>query len=179
MKSGMFGGIKVNDFKNDLEYSLDSTEDKLFNEFYFKAFPNLREIEVCNDMERQRKGIDKILHFNNGNWFSIDEKKRRSDYGDILLEIWSVDKKKRGWLFTCQCDYIVYAIMPSLKVYLLPTILLKKAWVTNSEKWIQYTPKIAENKGYVTESRAIKVDELLSAIANEMSNYLLLLPIEK
>jgi hypothetical protein len=170
MRNGQFGGIKVNDFKTDLEYSLEASEDKMFNEFYYKAFPNLNEIEVCEDMERQRKGFDKILHFKNGNWFAVDEKKRRKNYDDILLEIWSVDNKKRGWLFTCQCDYIVYAIMPTKKIYLLPTILLKKAWLTNQNKWINYKPIIAENKGYVTESRAIKTGELISAIKNEMVN---------
>jgi len=168
MKIGKFGAIKVNDFKVDLEWSLDSSEDELFNDFYYKAFPNIKEIEFCEDMERQRKGFDKIIHFQNGNWFAIDEKKRRVDYGDILLEIWSVDKKKRGWLYTCQCDYIVYAIMPTKKIYLLPTLLLKKAWITNKDKWINYKPIIARNKTYVTESRSIKTDELLSAISNEM-----------
>jgi len=159
----------VNDFSVDLEYSLDSSEDKMFNEFYYKAFPNIKEIEFCEDMERQRKGFDKIIHFNNGNWFAIDEKKRRVDYGDILLEIWSVDNRKRGWLYTCQCDYIVYAIMPTKKIYLLPTLLLKKAWITNKDKWIKYKPIIAINDGYVTESRAIEIKELLSAISYEMS----------
>lgn len=168
MINGKFGAIKVNDFYKDLEWSLDSAEDKLFNEFYYKAFPNLKEIEFCEDMERQRKGFDKILHFNNGNWFAIDEKKRRVDYGDVLLEVWSVDKIKRGWLFTCQCDYIVYAIMPTRKVYLLPSILLKKAWLTNQNKWLNAKPILAKNKGYVTESRAIKIEELLLAIKSEM-----------
>lgn len=168
MTNGKCGEIKVNDFKIDLEWSLDSSEDKLFNDFYYKAFPNIKQIEFCEDMERQRKGFDKIIHFENGNWFAIDEKKRRIDYGDILLEIWSVDRKKRGWLYTCQCDYIVYAIMPTKKVYLLPTVLLKKAWITNRDKWIKYKPIIARNKTYVTESRSIKTDELLSAISNEM-----------
>lgn len=163
----------MNDFKTDLEWSLDSSEDELFNDFYYKAFPNLKEIEFCEDMERQRKGFDKILHFKNGNWFAIDEKKRRVDYGDILLEIWSVDRKKRGWLFTCQCDYIVYAIMPTSKIYLLPTILLKKAWITNQNKWIKYKPIIAYNESYITESRAIKVEELLNAITFEMTQDLL------
>jgi len=160
----------VNDFRTDLEWSLDSAEDTLFNDFYYKAFPNIKEIEFCEDIERQRKGFDKIIHFNNGNWFAIDEKKRRVDYGDILLELWSVDRKKRGWLYTCQCDYIVYAIMPTNKIYLLPTVLLKRAWITNKDKWINMKPIIAQNNGYVTESRAIKINELLNAIAKEMCN---------
>lgn len=158
----------MNNFKEDLAYSLDSKENLLFNDFYFKTFPNLKYVEFCEDMKRQKQGIDKVLHFKNGNSFTIDEKKRRGNYGDILLEIWSKDNKKRGWLFTSKCDYIVYAIMPIKKVYLLPTILLKRAWVTNSKKWLKYKPIIAENDGYITESRAIKPKELFQAINNEM-----------
>lgn len=169
MINGKFGAIKVNDFRFDLEWSLDRADDEMFNEFYQKAFPNLKEIEFCEDAERQRRGFDKILHFKNGNWFAIDEKKRRVDYGDILLEIWSVDKIKRGWLYTCQCDYIVYAIMPAQKIYLLPAILLKKSWITNKDKWMKYKPIIARNKNYITESRAINTNELLTAISDEMT----------
>jgi len=170
MKNGKFGGIKqMNNFYKDLEWSMDAKEDEMFNLFYKKVFPNIKEIEFCKDMGRQRKGIDKIIHFKNGKEISIDEKKRRVDYGDILLEIWSVDNKKRGWLYTCQCDYIVYAIIPKKTIYLLPTLLLKKAWVTNMEKWLKYKKIIAYNENYKTESRAIKTEELLNAISKEMT----------
>lgn len=170
MKNGQYGEMKYNEFKQDLEYSFDSSEDEVLNEFYRRKFPNLKSIKFCDDLQTQRKGVDKILYFNNGNSFTIDEKKRRSDYGDILLEIWSIDRKKRGWLFTTQCDYIVYIILSSKKIYFLPTILLKRAWVSNSAKWLKYPPIIAQNNGYKTESRAIKPEELLNAIKKEMSD---------
>ena len=89
----------MNNFKADLQYSLEERENEMFDNFYYRIFPNIAEIKFCEDMETQRKGIDKIIIFKNGNSFTIDEKKRRVDYGDILLELWSVyEKRKRGWL---------------------------------------------------------------------------------
>lgn len=159
----------MNYFKVDLEYSLESSENEMFDNFYYRVFPGIKEISFAEDMETQRKGIDKVIYFESGNSFTIDEKKRRVDYGDILLELWSVDKKKRGWLFTSQCDYIVYAVMPTNKIYLLPTILLKKAWYENQECWeSRYRYIYAQNEGYVTTSIAIPTQILLNAISNEM-----------
>ena len=164
----------MNNFKADLEYSLEAREDELFNNLYYRAVPGIEKIEFAEDMATQRNGIDKILHFKSGYKVTIDEKKRRVDYGDILLELWSVyEKKKRGWLYYCKCDYIVYAVMPSKKVYLLPVLLLKKSWVANQMRWQQeYKVVNAYNRGYVTKSIAIPVDILLSAIAKEMNQQL-------
>jgi len=176
-RGGWHGGMKYNDFDIDLKYSLEARENELFDTFYYRVFSNLRDIELVMDKERQRKGIDKILYFNNGKQVSIDEKKRRKDYGDILLELWSVwEEKKKGWLLTAQCDYIVYAVMPSKKVYLLPTLLLGKAWEKNKGTWVEkakdknngfYIVK-ALNKRYSTISIAIPTEILLSSITEEM-----------
>lgn len=81
-----------NDFQHDLEFSL---EDELFNQMYYKKFPHLEQIEIVSDIEQQKKGIDKILHLEGGKTIFIDEKKRRKDYGDILIEEYSdFDNKK-------------------------------------------------------------------------------------
>lgn len=164
--------MKYSDFHADLEYSLEERENEMFDAFYYRVFPGLKLIEFAEDMETQRKGIDKILHFESGRQVTIDEKKRREDYGDILLELWGVwEKRKRGWLHTCQCDYIIYAVMPSRKVYLLPSILLKRAWLTNRLLWKppKYREVVAHNPGYTTKNIAIPTQELLAAITNEMT----------
>jgi len=162
--------MRYNDFNTDLQYSLDERESEIFDRFYYRIFPGLKFIELVKDLETQKKGIDKILHFKNGKTVTIDEKKRRTDYGDILLELWSVwEQRKYGWLYTCQCDYIVYAVMPTQKVYLLPSLLLKRAWLTNSREWLKKYKKIsADNKTYTTKSVAIPVNVLLKAISAEM-----------
>lgn len=166
--------MKFNDFTLDLEYSLEERENDLFDSFYYRVFPGLESIRFADDIETQKKGIDKILHFKSGYTVTVDEKKRRKDYGDILLELWSVwERRKRGWLYTCKCDYIVYAIMPSRKVYLLPTLLLKKAWLKNQIKWgKEYKEITAYNEGYVTKNIAIPTEVLLEELSCEMKQTL-------
>lgn len=165
------GQPSINNFNNDLNYSLDKREDDLLNRFYNKAFPNIERIEFVSDLSSQKRGIDKIIYFKSGKQVTIDEKKRRKDYGDILLEIWSVlENKKRGWLYTCQCDYIVYIVLSIKRIYLLPALLLKKAWNKNKEKWLtKYRYKDAINKGYTTRNIPIPANELLEAITEQMT----------
>jgi hypothetical protein len=179
-----------NDFTPDLQYSLEERDNDLFDNFYRRIFPGISGIEFCNDLKTQKTGIDKIIHFSRGNKFTIDEKKRRKDHGDIALELWSIGHEdenknyigeKRGWLYYSVCDYIVYAVMPSLKVYLLPTILLKRAWYIYQTDWTQkakfkadsFKYAIAKNKGYDTQSICIPTGVLLDAISKEMSQKLL------
>lgn len=162
--------MKVNDFGVDLQYSLDQEECELLDCFYHRAFPSICRIELIEDLERQRRGMDKILHFNSGYQISLDEKKRRKDYGDILLETWSqYENLKRGWLYTAQCDYIVYAIMPTQIVYLLPVLLLKKAWHNNKDLWLNNHEGVqSHNKNYTTINIAIPINVLMEAIQAEM-----------
>ena len=166
--------MKYSDFQTDLEYSLITRESEMFDLFYQRVFPNVVRIELIEDEKLQRRGIDKVLHLANGQRIAIDEKKRRTNYSDILLELWSVyEKGKKGWLFTSYCHYVVYAIMPTQKVYLLPTILLRLAWEHNLVEWEQKYKKIeALNIGYKTVSIAIPPNILLPAISREMNQRL-------
>lgn len=162
----------MNDFHRDLEYSLELNENNAFDNFYKQSFPALVRIENVTDIELQKKGIDKILHLSNGKQLLVDEKKRRKDYGDILLEEYTdFDKKKVGWLGRHKhTDYIVYAVFPS-KVYLLPFVLLQRAWLHNYHTWLdEYGRKFAQNKYYRTSNIPIPKDTLLLAIRNEMDN---------
>lgn len=87
-----------------------------------------------------------------------------------MLETWSVwEQRKRGWLYTCKCDYIVYAVMPSNLIYLLPTLLLKKAWLKYQQKWATLYPETdAVNEGYITKNIAIPTEVLLAAVTEQM-----------
>ena len=104
--------MKFNEFHTDLEYSLNNRENEMFDEFYFRAFPSLARIELVEDLHLQKRGVDKILHLKNTKQILIDEKKRRKDYGDILLEEYSNwERKVVGWLGQDKhTDYIVYAL---------------------------------------------------------------------
>ena len=174
MIDGRYGETRYNDFHTDLQYSLDSREDKQLDYFYLTAFPHAERVEMVSyedNPELQKKGVDKIIHFANGRRVTVDEKKRRKDYGDILLEIYSnAEQKSAGWLFYSQCDYIVYAILPAGKIYLLPVLLLQMAWKKNRyEWWEKYPQKYADNKYYHTMNIAIPTEVLLTAIRREMT----------
>lgn len=169
MINGQHG--ETNNFNLDLRYSLENRDTEGLDKFYFKVFPNLEKIENVEDLGLQKKGIDKILHFKNEKKILIDEKKRRKDYGDILLEEYSdYDNKKVGWLGrTKHTDYIVYVIMESMTIYLLPFLLLQKAWISNYKNWSEkYERKFAQNNGYRTSNIPVPAEELLTAIKNEM-----------
>lgn len=162
-RNGQLG--EMNNFNTDLLYSLESNFDKTINEAYYHAFPHLVKINEVEDKERQMLGIDKELVFKNGNTVYVDEKKRRTDYGDILLEEYSNFETKRvGWLGKDKyTDYVVYVIMPSKKVYFLPFLLLQKVWLENYHEWlIKYGRKFADNGTYKTSSIPVPTEELLS-----------------
>ncbi len=166
----------MNNFNLDLKYSLDQRENELFDNFYYKIFKNIKEIELVKNIEIQKQGADKIIKFINGKQLLIDEKKRRVDYGDILLEEWSnYEERKIGWVADTnkKTDYIVYAIMPSKKVYLLPYNLLQMVWVKNYKKWkTTYGVLFAKNPNYRTSNIPIPVNILLDSIRNEMEGVL-------
>lgn len=163
------GESAINIFEDDLAYA---DNDDFFNEFYKKSFPNVQKIKTETDMDLQFKGIDKTLTFESGLEITIDEKKRRVDYGDILLEIKSNEQTGRlGWLYTAQCDYIAYAVMPTKTIYFLPMILLKMTWLEHGDEWIkQYGLKRAKNQGYVTVSVAVPTNILLNAMKEKVTN---------
>jgi len=160
----------LNDFHADLKYSLENRDDITLNDFYKKAFPLAESVAFCEDLTLQKKSIDKIIRFKNGKSVTVDEKKRRVDYGDILLELWSnKERKKAGWLFYSECDYIVYAVLPAGVAYLLPVLLLQMAWKNNRAEWERsYKKHLADNKLYRTENIAIPTNVLLYAISAEM-----------
>ena len=158
-------------FQMELAYSLEERGNEMFDKFYFRVFPHLKSIELVKDINLQKLGIDKILIFESNKRIFIDEKKRRKDYGDILLEEYSdFDNKKIGWLSRSKfTDYIVYALMDTKKIYLLPFQLLQLAWISNYGKWLnEYGRKFSNNENYRTSNIPIPTEILLESIKQEM-----------
>lgn len=162
----------MNDFKTDLEYSKNANDSELLNKFYHKFFPGIIKIEEVEDLTLQKTGIDKIMHFKGGMTITVEEKKRRVVYGDVALETKSVVKgnyEKPGWIFTCQSDFIAYAIMPTRKIYMLPTGVLKLSWMKNFYEWEErFETKSASNQGYHTEFVPIPKEVLFNSMGEEM-----------
>jgi hypothetical protein len=158
----------MNNFRDDLAFSHSAEGLKIWNEIYDSAFPNY--LSMNNQRENgqlQHAGIDRTIILNSGKAIYIDEKVRRVDYGDILLEYVSNDQKNtKGWaekpLF---CDYIAYAILPSGRCFLLPVPQLQKAWKENKDNWLKaYGTKKADNHFYNTLNCPIPTDVLLHSI---------------
>lgn len=159
----------TNNFHEDLRYSLDSSLEDFWEAIYHKAFHNLEHIEVCDNLELQKQGVDKVIYLSNGNVLYIDEKCRRKVYRDIALEtVSNTYTGAAGWINKdLQMDYLAYAFMPIKRAYLFSWPMLRKAWIENREEWQEkYRPIIAPNNGYTTISVPVPIKKLLIAVVN-------------
>jgi hypothetical protein len=157
----------MHDFKQCLTYSHRAEDLPIWEECYRQAFPTMRAmVNHREDGDHQRAGIDRSIVLANSKQITLDEKIRRKDYGDILLERWSnLEKKVPGWVVKpLLCDYIAYAIAPRGVCYLLPVIQLQAAWQENETTWQARRPVDAENPGYTTRSYPVSPTELFHAI---------------
>ena len=161
-----------NDFKKDLAFSHAAEDWAIWGKIYNKAFPgNHGFTNERKNGQAQHLGIDRTIILKSGKAIYIDEKVRRKDYGDILLEYVSNDKtKSKGWvekpLF---CDYIAYAILESNVCYLLPVPQLQKIWAENKSVWLKkYKTKSAQNKYYNTLNCPVPIAVLFSAIGQSL-----------
>ncbi len=154
----------MNNFKEDLEYSY--IDDDILNSVYKKFFITVKEIQTITNLAMQKRGIDKIITLTNGKTITIDEKKRRTKYNDILIEEWSsFEHETHGWIRKIECDYVVYIFMTTKEVYFLPVFLLKRAWLNNRDEWKKVYKRIeAINENYTTISWAIPIDVLIKAM---------------
>jgi hypothetical protein len=182
--------IKENNFKSDLEWSHARQDDEIFDEYYRNKFDGVLSIEKVDCLKLQKLGIDKVINQTFDRRITIDEKKRRESYTDVLIELFSVSKlptdppknpslgsllsrdgKRRGWAFKNNCDFIVYAIMPMQTLYLIPQKLLTIATRKHWKSWCQkYHHKCASNFTYWTVSVPVPTQHLFECLQNEMTD---------
>jgi len=176
---GLAGEIKLHNFFINKGKAEQHTQD--VNRALFQLFPFLSEITQCEDIDLDKRGVDKILKllfFDSGKMITInviiDEKIRFEDYGDILLEEWS-NKEKRiaGW--ACRkkiTDFILFYWPPTGRLIILPFLLLQAIYVKNYKKWRKlYGTKEAENKNYVTTNIPVPTEIIMSEMINIMQGY--------
>ena len=163
----------MNDFTDDLAWSHAQSDADWWEDVYRQAFPNfLTMTHLPADGWAQRAGIDRLVTLTDGTVLKIDEKVRRSQWPDILLEYWSDERRRSpGWIAKpLTCDYIAYAFAPTQVCYLLPFQTLRRAWFVNRQEWVEAYRRIeAQNAGYVTVSVAVPVPVLLDALADAMT----------
>jgi hypothetical protein len=154
----------TNIFSADITYS--NKHKNFWKLAYHKAFRLTKNIEdKSQDMKAQALGIDTIIHLPFGGEIFIDEKMRRKNYGDILIEYISNDQKNtKGWVEKeLKIDFIGYAIEDSREVFFIPFKELQKLWFSNKEEWIKrYKTKQAKNEFYNTLNCPVPLHELKS-----------------
>ena len=159
---------RVNDFKNDLAYSLASSTEAFWDAVYKKAFPGMTGSMLCpNAGPTQHMGIDRVILLSNGRCLYVDEKKRREKRGDILLEYLSNDRTGAlGWIEKdLSIDYLAYAFMETRQVYLYAWPLLRRAWLHYGPEWKEkYRIPPVINSTYKTFCVAIPIVVLNSAV---------------
>ena len=161
------GQRSINDFNQDLAYSLQASTASFWDRVYQKACVDLSHTELCTDLFWQKQGVDRVVHLTSGRKLHVDEKCRRRVYSDILLETVSNDATGApGWIEKdLNIDYLAYAFMPVARVYLFPWDMLRRAWRHFGKQWQQqYGTVEAYNVGYTTYSVPVPIKVLRSAV---------------
>ena len=169
----------IHDFGDQLRWSQDMSLEPSWVAFYRRLWPEMvAAIRVDMNGMLQHSGVDRIILLSNGKQITIDEKKRKTWYGDILLEEWSVwrgtpDNSIVGWTLDRrkQCDYIAYAVIPAKRCWLLPFELLRQAMIWNMDRWKRVPKKYpldAPNNGYKTRNVGVEWRELKRGLEQQM-----------
>jgi len=77
-------------FKESLQVAQINSTLMQLEIFYKSCFPGVIAVSKVTSLELQRQGIDTIVEFEGGKKVYFDEKIRQKDYGDILLEEYSI-----------------------------------------------------------------------------------------
>ena len=129
----------MNNFNEDLAFSEMARTASFWGDIYRRAFPDMVH-SYLNDRDNgaQRCGVDRLIVLKSTRILRIDEKVRRKDYGDILLEYVSNDRTQaHGWIEKdLTIDYIAYGILPLRRCYLFPWDMLRRVWVAFGSEWI-------------------------------------------
>lgn len=174
----------IHDFAERLEYSAELSDEPSWVEFYRRLWPNMIScVRIDKNSRWQKWGVDRMVLLGDGKQFTIDEKKREKDYGDLLLEEWSVadvDKSGRlkghkiGWSLdeSKQSDFIAYSVPIAGRCYLLPFELTRLTFAANINEWKRLMgaryPLKAHNKGYTTINVSVSWDRFRHALGIQM-----------
>ena len=157
-------------FRDDLGYSHDARAGAAFDQFYRRVFGGAITITPVHDLRLQRRGVDKVLSLPDGREVRIDEKLRRKDYGDLLIEEFSdFDRQKPGWLSpAARSDFIAYAVEKgdSLEIRLFWTRALRRKAARRWRVWlVRYGRKFAPNGRFRTSVLPVPLGEVADCLA--------------
>lgn len=166
----------VHEFTASLAKSVQDENALWASLVYRQVWPSLISERYVKDVDAQKSGVDRLLELEDRTQIRVEEKVRHADYGDVLLEVWSVWHEIRarrvpGWITKLDAsDYLAYFILPRRECILIPSFELASAWRRHREmwraaararsrdgKWWEDSP----NRGYVTRNLPVPRNEIL------------------
>ena len=156
-------------FSDDLTRSERDAQQPFWNDLYQKMFPEqFDHAEVNTDLETQRRGVDRVITLKNGRRWLVEEKLREKDYGDILLEYWSIlEQDKPGWTVNNQAltQILAYGVKPANRFFVFMFTELRAAARAHHQEWAkQYGYQDSLNEGYITRNIAVPIPVLQSLL---------------
>ena len=156
---------KVHDFHEDFGWSQRRTDDERIEAIWREYFANPPDFEVDWGPRKRAFGADGTVQAW-GKVYTFDDKRRRRDYSDELLEEWSNDRtRRRGWTWNCgKYDYVLHLYHTRFEIF--PGPALQKAFRENLPAWSeQFERKYARNPRYTTVNLQVKTRDLKWALA--------------
>lgn len=146
--------------------------------FYRRGFAGYVTHDVVTDKTLQKAGIDHRVHLDGGGEILVDVKCRCQSTtwrDDVLIEVWS-DKGRKvpGWARKAlRSHYVAYGWPQYGVAYLVPFLLLRRAYERNKHKWAKdgLTVVTAKNTTYDTVSVAVPYARLLQEVSEAMTVY--------
>lgn len=141
----------THDFGEQLDFSHGLSDAPWWETVYRRAFGDMYRsmVDLRQDGWHQRAGRDRAIVLSTGRTLYVDEKGRREEWPDVLVEIWSQYPKKpkqrtyprtpgavEGWSRKpLDCDYLAYAFVPSEVCHLFPFLGVRSAVVKHGAAW--------------------------------------------
>lgn len=140
----------THDFNAQLAFSHGLSDEPWWEIVYRRAFFDFKAmVDLRDNGWHQQAGRDRAVVLSTGRTLYIDEKGRREEWPDVLVEIWSVYPPgppvedypkvagaKEGWSRKpLDCDYLAYAFVPSEICHLFPFLGVRQAVVKYGQAW--------------------------------------------
>ena len=169
------GMDKINEFAKQEKHSNSNEVDIMFEVAYKRLFgDSLVRIEKIqydpNDTKSrgnrlQKNGVDKVLHFEDRDPINVDEKLRKVDWGDLLLELESNTTSHRlGWLLNpdSEAELIAYMFEDSQRVIFIRHSELLEAYHNNAHNWVKNAIEDTFRRKYDINYRGNGYKEILA-----------------
>ena len=157
--------VKTHDWVRDLAHENAEAGAPWWPLVYRALWPSFQSLEIApRGSEAQRAGIDRVVRFPDGRRVTIQEKTRRLDRPDLLIEVRHVAADGRtwpGWIEHTSADCLVYVVKASGVVRVWDMPALRRLWAINRARWLRTCRTFeAHNQGYRTFNVAVPLAAL-------------------